>query len=133
VPYGQASPAVSPVQYPQFLQPGQVSTGFTPQMVSQINSPPPTMAAQQAAAGGPPPPQGGNSMRDLIAQMIARNQRNTTDARAGGTFNGTNAMRQEILRNTRRYNPGGSGDRASGGSAASGSGGGGRDAWGGLR
>jgi hypothetical protein len=122
VPYGQASPAVSPVQYPQFLNPGQVSTGLTPQMVSQINSPPPTMAAQQAAAGGPPRPQGGNGMRDLIAQMIAQNARETADAlNPGSHFMGTNARRQEILRNNRNSRPG---ESASGGSRASGSGGG---------
>jgi hypothetical protein len=102
------------VQYPQFLNPGQVSTGLTPQMISQINSPPPTMLAQQQAAGGPPRPQGGGNMREMIARPIAQNERSRAEALRGGTFSGTNEQRQQHLRANRGYRSAGSGDHGGG-------------------
>jgi hypothetical protein len=102
------------VQYPQFINPGQVSTGLSPQMISQINNPAPSMLAQQAAAGGPPRPQSGGNMREMIAQMIARNDRSRADALRGGIFSGTNEQRQQHLRANRGYRSGGSGDHGGG-------------------
>ena len=74
-----------------------------------------------------------SAMKALLAKLIAQNAKETTDALDGGYFSGTNARRQQLLRQNRGYREGGPGDSASGGSKASGSFGGGGDAWGGLR